>query len=432
MSDNTVQTQHTQNIPTVQTPSAPTDYCSNFTAGGCADRIAGLVFGHALGDAVGLTTEFCETPPDEIEFPYSESIRKIRPCDWTDDTDLLVLTIGSLMENNMRFISKDLASRFVYWCHKGLIYTGDTEPKTPNNTFKYIVGKRDYIESPVNIANAVLIESKGTLCNNSPLTRMVIAGTVSDPVTMSKDLCTMTHTDTRCIASCVFLSCVVNSLIYNVEHTSQNITDYITAAKKAALVHLDEPHREDFGKVIDNALRARIGDFKLGELSKASSVYKCLSCVVYALHVVRSTLTVQEKTGKKSYPDFKKCIMKIALEGGDADANCAMVGSILGCWMGYKKLPREWICAMPNSGALSQFVAVYISRLFAPTTMEDNAAAAMNNDATNGAAINGLVNTTVNTAESVDTSPTEPERAHSGAPVNISSVIIDPITDGLN
>ena len=131
--DNTANNIQTDN----KLPQTSIDYCPRYAPGGCADKIAGLVFGHALGDAVGFTTEFCEVPPSKIEFPYTNSIKKVRPCDWTDDTDLLILTIGSLSDNNMRFVAKDMAGRFIYWIRKGLIYAGDIEPKTPNNTFKY-------------------------------------------------------------------------------------------------------------------------------------------------------------------------------------------------------------------------------------------------------------------------------------------------------
>lgn len=355
------------------------NYCDSFSPGGVADRIAGMVFGHALGDAVGLTTEFCETRPAGIKFPYTDSIRKVKPCDWTDDTDLLVMTMGSLMENNMKLIHRELAGRFVYWIKKGLIYTGDTEPKTPNNTFKYIVSKPNYIDDPIGVAKKVAEESRGQLYNNSPLTRVAIAGTHPQGRTLAAELCSMTHTDTRCIAACIFFSCMINSLIYNSDLTSESFASEITIATDTAVSMLDPVHHDEFRNVISTALRGTLASFKLGEIARASSVYKCLSCIVYALRIVSVSL----KSNK--IPDFKLCIEKIAMECGDADANCAVAGAILGC-AGYKKLPADWISAMPHSKSLSQFIAVYISRLFAPTTFEENANAEAANDRTDNLA----------------------------------------------
>ncbi len=70
-----------------------------------ADRVRGLFFGAALGDATGLATEFMSA--EEVErfyaggFAYCPQPEKIRPDthrmmwesgDWTDDTDQLVCT----------------------------------------------------------------------------------------------------------------------------------------------------------------------------------------------------------------------------------------------------------------------------------------------------------------------------------------------------
>jgi ADP-ribosylglycohydrolase len=362
----------TQNRPRDE-PQTPqnTDYCASYKRGGFSDRIAGMVFGHALGDAVGLISEFREF--GKIEFPYTESIREVPPCDWTDDTDLLILTMGSLMENNMRFIVKDITGRFVYWINKGLIYTGATNPKTPNNTFKYIVSKKNWAENPAKVAGEVFTESKETLCNNSPITRIAIIGSLPDPITFAVNFCTLTHVDTRCIATCVFYGCVLNSLIYNHIHTVEKIDDYVANATSAALEHIAPKYVEEFKAHVASAMKAHVKTFKLAEMSCASNIYKSLQCICYGLHVVRTAVSVSK------YPDFKKCIEVVTAEGGDADANGAVVGAIVGAYLGYSRLPRDWVYSMPYNGSLNQFVAIYISKLFAPTTMEENELAAEKN-----------------------------------------------------
>ena len=210
-----------------------TDYCAGYSKLGAYDRIAGMIFGHALGDAVGLITEFQEQySAEDVKYPYEKSIRNVKPCDWTDDTDLLLLTMGSLMENNMKFIRSDIAQRFVYWCHKGLSYAGDTVPKTPNNTFKYIVTQKDYLTNVQGVAKRVAEQSKGSMVSNSPITRIAIAGTLPNPPEITEELCKMTHVDQRCVAACVFYTCVLNALIYS---TTIDVDTIIATAKSIAL-----------------------------------------------------------------------------------------------------------------------------------------------------------------------------------------------------
>lgn len=70
------------------------------------DKIKGLVFGAALGDAVGLATEFLTAPESQFYYggPNTSSEvfkpenfirdrhrRAFVPFDWTDDTDQMVL-----------------------------------------------------------------------------------------------------------------------------------------------------------------------------------------------------------------------------------------------------------------------------------------------------------------------------------------------------
>jgi ADP-ribosylglycohydrolase len=41
--------------------------------------------------------------------------------------------------------------------------------------------------------------------------------------------------------------------------------------------------------------------------------------------------------------DFRSEIEKLVLEAGDADTNGIVAGSLLGCKLGYSKLPKEWL-----------------------------------------------------------------------------------------
>lgn len=364
-----------------------TDYCSKYTKKGVYDKIAGMLFGHALGDAVGLMAEFQEQIPPDLKYPYEVSIRGLKPCDWTDDTDLLLLTIGSLMENNMRFVRSDIAQRFAYWCQNGLPYTGDKAPKTPNNTFKFIVTQKDYLTNVQGVVKRVAEQSKGSLTGNSPITRIAIAGTLPNPEEMAKELCEMTHIDKRCVASCIFYTCTLNALIYSEEI---DIDFIISSAKGIALEHLDAEQQPEFEATLQKGMQAPVSAFNLGEIARASNIYKTLLCIMYALNIIK----ISQKNGK--VPCFKKCVHSVIICGGDADANGIMVGSILGAYLGYSQLPQEWVQALPNGIQLNQFIASYMGRLFNPTTIEDNQATA-----------EAYENTTENTAENTTENTTE-------------------------
>jgi len=39
----------------------------------------------------------------------------------------------------------------------------------------------------------------------------------------------------------------------------------------------------------------------------------------------------------------KEVITSLTMEAGDADTNATVCGALVGCWLGHKALPREWI-----------------------------------------------------------------------------------------
>jgi ADP-ribosylglycohydrolase len=343
------------------------DYCEKFHPGGIADKIAGLIFGHALGDALGLITEFQEKIPLDITFPYTESIRGTPPCDWTDDTDLLIVSMISLMENNMVFSPNDIAARFKHWAENGLTVVGDKAPSTPNNMFKLIVSQQDYVKNPLEVAEKVTKSASGNSCGNSPLSRIAITATIGILET-TVGFCSMTHPDSRCVASCVFFTTVLNEFLYSNISSVKDLDRTVALAEEISIGVLASAHHDEFKILI--AQKNTLKSLRLGEISKSSHIYKCLSCIVYCVNVIRVAITHNKR------PSWKKTITKIVLEGGDADANASVAGALLGAFWGKSYLPSDWVFSMPNSWQFSQFIASYISKLMRPTTIEENAEAA--------------------------------------------------------
>ena len=97
------------------------------------NKICGLVYGQALGDAFGLTTEFENKSniPYILEkyklkfkdqFPYpvrSGHAQRWKEGDWTDDTDQIICIIKSLTKNNLKCNVEDFAKRLHHWCYNG-------------------------------------------------------------------------------------------------------------------------------------------------------------------------------------------------------------------------------------------------------------------------------------------------------------------------
>ncbi len=100
-----------------------------------ADKIRGVVYGQAIGDALGLGTEFL-TKSQVAEYyrhgltRYGQIIRddhtrRWRIGSWTDDTDQMLCILDSLLEKK-RVDVLDIAARFHRWAVQGGVGIGKT------------------------------------------------------------------------------------------------------------------------------------------------------------------------------------------------------------------------------------------------------------------------------------------------------------------
>lgn len=86
------------------------------------DHIAGALYGFAIGDSVGATTEFMD--PDQIKAQYGEVTKQIgggwlnlEPGEVTDDTQMMMCVIDALMDfpDDIDRFKVECACRFIDW-----------------------------------------------------------------------------------------------------------------------------------------------------------------------------------------------------------------------------------------------------------------------------------------------------------------------------
>lgn len=188
-------------------------FMRDVTPGSTNDKIIGMIYGHALGDAVGLQSEFKMSDDDmKIEFPYSRPIRDYPKCDWTDDTDHVILVMQSLIANNMKYDERDFAKRLKCWADNGFPELGDTTGLGLGGTTNMVIIHPEFLSDPKAAATDVWIKAGKRIAPNGSLMRTSIIDTfpkLGDVIDLAADLSRATHADPRCIASCVFQSVVI-------------------------------------------------------------------------------------------------------------------------------------------------------------------------------------------------------------------------------
>lgn len=76
-----------------------------------------------------------------------------------------------------------------------------------------------------------------------------------------------------------------------------------------------------------------------------------MACAIYCLHRLKSR-------------SFSEIIEEVISEGGDADTNAAVSGALMGCYIGYKNLPKEWIRSFEHLEWLEANVDLFVNSIF--------------------------------------------------------------------
>jgi len=181
------------------------------------NRLKGTIYGQAIGDALGLGTEGMTDEDMAWKYPngirhYSEIFqdrhrKRWKIGDWTDDTDMMLCIANAVIKDKGVNLTT-IAQNFKEWA--------DGEPMgIGENTYKVLmIG--DYVEKPLEVSKKVWEMSNRQAAANGGLMRTSIVGLFPKAVEeCAANICRLTHYDPRCVGSCVIVSELIHSLVYD-------------------------------------------------------------------------------------------------------------------------------------------------------------------------------------------------------------------------
>ena len=147
------------------------------------ERFLGIIFGQAVGDALGLSTEFMSKQEVDRFYPngiedYSQIVqddhrRRWQRGDWTDDTDMMLCILDSFMAyQKVDFL--DIARRFKEWMMNGGMGIG-------RHTYN-VMALGDYTSNPQKAAEIIWKMGKKKAAANGAVMRTSVVGLMKDNV----------------------------------------------------------------------------------------------------------------------------------------------------------------------------------------------------------------------------------------------------------
>ena len=301
------------------------------------NRIKGVLFGQAIGDALGLGTEFMTKQEVDRFFPngltdYDQIIqdyhrKRWMKGDWTDDTEMMLCIANAIIEDKDIKLST-IARNFKEWFNGKPFGIG-------SNTYK-VLSFKDYIDAPQKGAEIVWeLSRRNSAANGAVMRTSVIGLWRNDTEKYATEVCKLTHYDPRCTGSCAIISLLINNLVYK---------NQILSLKQ--LIEIGERY-----------------DSRIREYLVKTSQYDCLEDLVlddfsmgYTLKTLASAIWCLFHCNS-----FEEGLLAVVNAGGDADTNAAVACSLLGGRYGFSAIPTKYIEGLIKKEELSNVANRLIS-----------------------------------------------------------------------
>ncbi|MDE5561439.1 MAG: ADP-ribosylglycohydrolase family protein [Bacteroidaceae bacterium] len=301
----------------------------------------GCLYGQAVGDALGLGTEFMNKNEVRKHYPqglirYDQIIQDDHRCrwakgSWTDDTDMMICIMDAFDGTGFNYHA--IARNFKEWFNGDPLGIG-------GHTFK-VLCMSDYAEQPEMCSKLWWDLSHHNSAANGALMRTSVVGLApSYTEEHAETICRLTHYDPRCIGSCVIASSIIHNLVW---HNKMLSYDEI----------------RQIGRKYDNRIAEWIG--KAYNCSDISLLCLGDTSIGYTLLSLSAALWCYWHA-----VSFENGLLLTVNEGGDADTNAAIACSILGAKFGYEAIPQYYI---ENLSKLDEYKAK-VSRFINETLNE--------------------------------------------------------------
>ena len=301
-----------------------TDSTEEKSANMVNDKIKGVIFGQAIGDALGLGTEFMTKKEVDKFYPngltyYDQIIQDYHrerwaKGAWTDDTDMMLCIANAIIKDKDIKLST-IAQNFKDWFNGEPLGIG-------SNTFK-VLSFKDYTNNPQKGAEIIWnLSGKKSAANGAVMRTSVVGLWNNDTEKHATEICKLTHYDPRCVGSCAIIALLINNLVYKNQMLSLE-----------QLIEIGERYDSRIREYLEQASQCeRIEELVLDDSSMGYTL-KTLAAAIWCLFHCNS---------------FEEGLLAVVNAGGDADTNAAVACSLLGARYGMSTIPQKYIDGLAN------------------------------------------------------------------------------------
>lgn len=286
------------------------------------EKVKAVVFGHAIGDALGVPVEFTSreemdnSPVNDMEEGGTYEMPK---GTWSDDTSMSLATLDSLANNIIDY--DDIMANFCDWINKakytpaGVVF--DIGRGTMKALMTYMRGEAEAVDCG---QKSELRNGNGSLMRIHPISLYLFNKdmNIEDKIKIIHDISSMTHGHERAKIACGIYSFVIWELLKKPEKES-----ILIGLTKAREFYSNYEELNHYNRLFDKTFIIT----KREDIKSSGYVVDTLEASIWCLLTTSS---------------YKDCVLKAVNLGGDTDTVVAIAGGLAGALYGYEQISKEW------------------------------------------------------------------------------------------
>lgn len=311
------------------------------------DKIAGMIYGAAIGECLGLQVTGCtfdllRETSRAVHTLTDVPVRGVDSYSWHNNTDQLLLVLLHVTRNGV-FDAAQFNERFTDW--------------VKNGSDALVQATQEYCSDATRGAAK-------NITDNNAIVRALPAAFLPQFTTVSLQCVSATHASTVAAytawASGYICRVLIRGEIPNVRFVVEQHKKYLCSKKFMAVYARVFLCEEQSDESPDEMLDRLLLDLTLDDQHGAKNVLKTLGCAIYALRALQQV--ERHATYMTHDSVFKEILINIVEQGGDCHTNACIAGAVLGSWLGYKKIPADWIYQLKHHAWLSEQIVQFLQR----------------------------------------------------------------------
>ena len=307
------------------------------------DEVRSVVFGAAVGDAVGVPFEFC-SPESMKRRPATDMVGggtyDMPAGTWSDDTTMILCTLDKL-DGTLNYDA--IMKAFVSWVDEGCY--------TPNGSC-FDIGRTTSIALSNYARGCEPLKSGLSQDHNNgngSLMRIIPAALYADAhgldnsqsIGLAHLLSSLTHAHQRSLIGCGIFTLIAKELIAHPDKAEVS-----KALEKARKLYSLPEYSDQIG-YYSRLLQGDFADLPEDAIRSSGHVVETLECAVWCLMNTDS---------------YRDCILSAVNFGNDTDTAACVAGALAGLLYGLEDIPQDWKDKLIRPELIEQIITGFCKR----------------------------------------------------------------------